>query len=79
MAQSSCVRVYGSQIHTAMLWAFYRVAARLCKTLRYVLVCEVVNPPKYHKLEEVALCHCVHLVKPKHIGRRLRKFWRFLP
>lgn len=35
-----------------LLWAFYRVAARLCKAPRYVLVCEVVNPSKDHELAD---------------------------
>jgi hypothetical protein len=60
-------------------WAFYRVLARLCRAPRYDLVCEVINPNKDHKLEEVAFRHHIDLVAFKDVGGRLRRFWPFLP
>lgn len=60
-------------------WAFYRVTARLCRSPCYKPVCEVVNPRKDYKLEEVALRHHIDPVEFKHIGGRLRKFWPLLP
>jgi hypothetical protein len=60
-------------------WKFYRMAARLCRAPHYGLVCEVINPDKDHKLEEVASRHHIDPVAFKNVGGRLRRFWPLLP
>jgi hypothetical protein len=60
-------------------WEFYRTAAMLCDAPRYDLVCEVVNPSKDSKLDEVASRHHIDPVEFKRIGRRLRQVWPLLP
>ncbi|ORX95599.1 hypothetical protein BCR34DRAFT_194244 [Clohesyomyces aquaticus] len=60
-------------------WKFYRVAARLCHAPHHKLVCEVINPNKKHKLEEVASRHQIDPVTFTNISGRLRRFWPLLP
>lgn len=60
-------------------WKFYRVAALLCKAPHHGSVCEVVNPSKDHKLEEVASRNNIDPVTFKQVGARLRRFWPLLP
>lgn len=60
-------------------WKFYRVTAVLCRAPHQGLVCEVVNPAKDHKLEEVASRHGIDPAAFKRVGRQLRRFWPLLP
>lgn len=60
-------------------WAFYRTAAILCKAARCDLMCEVVNPGKDYKLEEVAFRHHIDPVKFKKVCYILRRVWPLLP
>ena len=60
-------------------WAFYRTAAILCKAARYDLMCEVVNPGKDYKLDEVAFRHHIDPVKFKKVCYMLRRVWPLLP
>jgi hypothetical protein len=59
-------------------WKFYRTAAALCQAPQYELVCEVVNPSKDHKLDEVAFRHQIDPVKFQRVTRRLRQVWPLL-
>ena len=60
-------------------WKFYRTVATLCSAPHYSQVCEVVNPSKDHKLEEVACRHQIDPVLFKRISFRLRRLWPLLP
>jgi len=60
-------------------WSFYRTAARFCHGVDHRLVCEVVNPVKDHKLEEVALRHHIDPATFKGTCRKLRRIWPLLP
>ena len=60
-------------------WTFYRTLAVLCKAPQYKLVCEVVNPSKDDKLDEVASRHQIDPRKFERIGRRLGRVWPLLP
>lgn len=60
-------------------WSFYRTAAILCKDPHYNLMCEVVNPGKDYKLDEVAFRHHIDPVKFKKVCRMLRRVWPLLP
>jgi hypothetical protein len=60
-------------------WGFYRFAARLCHAPRHRSVCEVVNPAKDHKIEEVAIRHQMDPVALKCVSGKLRRFWPLLP
>lgn len=60
-------------------WQFYRLAARLCNTPNHKRVCEVVNPGKDHKLEEVAFRHRIDPPAFVRVGRQLRRFWPLMP
>ena len=60
-------------------WQFYRIAARLCGAARAGAVCEVVNPAKDHKLDEVASRHGIDKATFRRVGRRLRRMWPLLP
>ncbi|KAF2844497.1 hypothetical protein T440DRAFT_494065 [Plenodomus tracheiphilus IPT5] len=60
-------------------WMFHRTAARFCGSADHHMVCEVINPAKDHKLEEVALRH---VINPLLFGKtccRLRRVWPLLP
>ena len=60
-------------------WIFYRTAAVLCKAPRYHLVCEVINPSKDHKLDEIASRHQIDPGQFERVSRRLRRVWPLLP
>lgn len=60
-------------------WGFYRVASCLCAAPGGVLMREVVNPAKDHKLDEVALRHGVDPVLFRRVCCRLRRVWPLLP
>ncbi|CBX98539.1 hypothetical protein IAQ61_007830 [Plenodomus lingam] len=60
-------------------WSFYRMAARFCRGVDHRSVCEVVNPAKDHKLEEVALRHHMDPATFKACCRKLRRIWPLLP
>ncbi|KAF2705717.1 hypothetical protein K504DRAFT_536707 [Pleomassaria siparia CBS 279.74] len=60
-------------------WSFYRMASRLCRGVDHRLICEVVNPAKDHKLEEVALRHHIDPAIFKRTCRKLRRIWPLLP
>lgn len=60
-------------------WGFYRTAALLCRSPQYGSMCEVVNPAKDRKLDEVAARHQIDPEKFKRVGRRLRKVWPLFP
>ena len=75
-----CSPVYSYMVVKYTLrWSFYRTAARLCRSPNHRLVCEVVNPAKEHKLEEVALRHRIDPVTFKKTCRRLQQVWPLLP
>ena len=76
--RSSPVYTYMVAKYT-LRWGFYRIAARLCRSPDHRLVCEVVNPVKEHKLEEVALRHRIDPLTFKKTCRRLRRAWPLLP
>ncbi|OJD21181.1 hypothetical protein ACJ73_07483 [Blastomyces percursus] len=60
-------------------WMFYRTAAIICNAPRWDLVCEVVNPSKDHKLEEVASRHRMDPAKFRRVCRQLWRLWPRLP
>lgn len=60
-------------------WNFYRMATRFYSDVDYQIICEVVNPAKDHKLEEVALRHHINPLTFKKTCRRLRRVWPLLP
>lgn len=60
-------------------WKFYKTAMMLCNVPHYDQVCEVVNPRKDSKLNEVASRHRIDPMKFKKVGRRLRQIWPLLP
>ena len=60
-------------------WTFYRTLAILCQARRYDLVCEVVNPSKDGKLDEVASRHQIDIEQFGRLGRRLRRVWPLFP
>ena len=79
---SSCryILVYGYMLAKfTSRWMFYRTAAILCKVPHYDQVCEVVNPGKDHKLNEVALRHQIDPTRFQRVGRQLRRMWPLLP
>jgi hypothetical protein len=63
----------------SLRWGFYRTAAALCRAPSRYSICEVVNPAKDSKLDEVATRHQIDPEKFKRVGRRLRKVWPLLP
>ena len=63
----------------SLRWKFHRTAAYLCNAPDNTLVCEVVNPKKDQKLEEVASRHHIDPVEFKRVCRRLRRIWPLLP
>ncbi|KAF9636602.1 hypothetical protein BFW01_g7498 [Lasiodiplodia theobromae] len=62
-----------------MRWAFYRTAAYLCGAPHWRSICEVVNPAKDSKLEQVALRHDIDPVVFVRVGSKLRPFFPLLP
>lgn len=60
-------------------WTFYRTAAVLCSAPHRDLVCEVVNPSKDHKLDEIASRHQIDPATFRHVCHRLRRMWPLLP
>jgi hypothetical protein len=60
-------------------WSFYRRVALLCKVARYDFVCEVVNPSKDSKLDEVARRHGIDSGEFRRICAGLRRVWPLLP
>ena len=63
-------------------WGFYHLVARLCRGSRGQgrgLVCEVVNPAKDSKLDEVARRHGFQVEKFRSVARRVRWAWPLLP
>jgi hypothetical protein len=59
-------------------WKFYQTAAALCQSPQYELVCEVVNPSKDDKLDEVAFRHQINPVEFQRVSRQLRRVWPLL-
>lgn len=60
-------------------WSFYRTATRFCSNIDHRMVCEVVNPAKDHKLEQVALRHQIDPLIFRRTCHRLRRVWPLLP
>jgi len=60
-------------------WGFYRTAAVCCGAPTPRAVCEVVNPAKDSKLDEVSARHGIDVVRFRRAGRRLRWVWPLLP
>lgn len=60
-------------------WAFYRIAAILCRAHNYDSVREVVNPSKDDKLGEVARRYQIDERRFRRICRSLRRIWPLLP
>lgn len=60
-------------------WGFYRTAALFCRVPMARAVCEVVNPAKDGKLDEVSARHGIDVVRFRRVGRRLRWVWPLLP
>lgn len=63
----------------ASRWQFYRVAAFLCDHSNLSSICEVVNPSKDHKVQEVAYRHGIDPASFTRVCRRLRMVWPLLP
>lgn len=60
-------------------WAFYRIAAALCRHGDVSSVSEVVNPSKDGKLQEVACRHGIEPTNFLRVCRSLRLVWPLLP
>ncbi|KAI1101319.1 hypothetical protein F4804DRAFT_316220 [Jackrogersella minutella] len=60
-------------------WAFYRLAALLCRAPHHRTVREVVNPTKDDKLDKVSARNRLDPDKFRRVGRRLRRVWPLFP
>lgn len=60
-------------------WCFFKFAAFACQFPNYNTVCEVVNPSKDHKVDEVAHRHNIDAQQFRQACRRLRQIWPLFP
>lgn len=60
-------------------WCFFRAAAFACNVKNYRSVCEVVNPARHSKVDEVACRHQIDTGEFQRACRRIRRFWPLLP
>ena len=73
------VAIYAYMVSKYSLrWTFYRTVAYMCDARRLELVCEVVNPARDQKLEEVARRHHIDPEKFRAVACQLRRAWPLL-